>query len=218
MMFLNRQRINSRALAWERFTTTVSHAAKTVRRHVPLGGWSTSSPCGHQTALLPRSRKNARGVRSQGFNLDFSQQGTASENKNWTYSVQCPWWKGYRPEWMRKIRCNFAFAPLYAWQEDGNWLRIRLSAARPVIMRSLKNTSYVKQTAAWSGENSYPTHDRWNRKSLLNKPLNFNSKVWKSWLGNLCKNTQKYLCTNYTFLPESFLVSLWFQKLRHMTV
>lgn len=35
----------------------------------------------HRAALLLRSTENAREGRSQGFDLDFSQQESASENK-----------------------------------------------------------------------------------------------------------------------------------------
>lgn len=128
--------------------------------------------------------------------------------------------KGYRPEWGRKIRSNLAFAPQSV---AGGWkvTVLHLSVELSVIVHWQKRISWVKQTATLSRENSYLARDCWNRKYLLSKPLNFNSKVFKSWLGKLCENTyaktllQKHLHTNYTFLPESFHVSLWFWKLRH---
>lgn len=71
-----------------------------------------------------------------------------------------------------------------------------------------KNISYVKETAARSREDSCLPHDQRNRKSLLNKPLNFNSKVWENWLGNLRKYTYAKTLTHKLCIPTRILSCL----------
>lgn len=174
----------------------------------------------HRAELLLRSRENAREGRSQGSDLDFSQQESASENKFGCTSA--PLTKRLQA-WVReenKVQpCLCTTMQSRGMESDYSFICLRCSLWS--CTEKKKNIYSVKQTVTLSRENSYLAHDCWNRKYLLNKPLNLNSKVLKSWLGNLCENTysktllQKHLDANYTFLPESFHVSLWFWKMRH---
>lgn len=144
----------------------------------------------HWAVLLLRSGENAREGRSQGFDPDFSQQESASENKFGFTST--PLTKRLQA-WVReenKVQPCLCTTMCSRGMESDC---LRLSAVLSVIMHSEKRISCVKQTATLSRENSYLAHDCWNRKYLLNKPLNFNIKVLKVLVG---KSMRKYVCKN----------------------